>query len=943
MTPHNGNDVAPTDNIMNSVADASSSLFQICVSLRQRLLGVPGFSDFLLEEEEYADQDTDPVTVLWRTFRRGFPLMLLYNTLCPDQPLVLNDKIKEERKGKDATFKFVQACIHNLKFPNEECFILTDLYNDDTTGFVKVARVVNRVLDLLVAQGVIQDVRPTASDFTNADRSLKRTQRQHIVAELVTTERTYVQHLELLQSFKNLVEERGIIPGDAVHDIFLNLNSLLDFQRRFLIRVEQTNAMPEEEQNWGRPFQVYADAFKVYEPYIANQKKCERIVVEQFSKLKDAGGSVEMRQMVESSTSLYGFLMKPFQRLSKYPLLLDDLYKKGDLDEERKADLLEGKKAATEVLTRTNRAVDREEKAEAVQELKGRVEDWKGHRVEAFGELLLYGTFTVLKSENISSGKDAERQDIDLSKPKNKLASKQLVDKKGKPKMQLKGRIFMQNVTDIVVAGKTGSYTCQIFWKGDPSIENFVIRFPTEDMMRRWSQQLEAQRRKYKEREMTLETYRSNGTSETQFEFMRNQPPIENPYAHLAGEDDDDDDSEGYSNAPSWNSQHYQSRDESQQDRNASQTSLRSRSTTGDSNGPPTYNRAMPPRMPPGSIGHPGHGPLSIRTQMQAPMTSPGDRAGESYFSPGGDSPLSSIRTSSSSNIYPFPRQQYSQNGYYNDDPPQTHARFTAPAMGRPMLGRETSAPPVCSGHAAPRHRSASSPDINQNPRAAKRVGTQPPVPDMPAPYQGYNAPAHMIPRSQSGSPALPPGMPPRGSSSSPNSQRERSYSIRRDDPNSNFPYEGRAAAAATSAFPMPPPSRGATPVQPSQRAYAPPMNTAPSYAAALPAPTQLKVKVHCQSANQVLTLVVPLNISYQSLKDRVDAKLQRSTNLTLGGGQNGMNRDNVVKLKYLDDNDFVTIQTDDDVQEAFESWREQSQGSDSVPGMGEVELFCQR
>jgi cell division control protein 24 len=43
------NNVAPSENIMNSVADASSSLFQICVSLRQRLLGVPGFNDSLLE------------------------------------------------------------------------------------------------------------------------------------------------------------------------------------------------------------------------------------------------------------------------------------------------------------------------------------------------------------------------------------------------------------------------------------------------------------------------------------------------------------------------------------------------------------------------------------------------------------------------------------------------------------------------------------------------------------------------------------------------------------------------------------------------------------------------------------------------------------------------------------------------------------------------------
>ena len=43
-----------------------------------------------------------------------------------------------------------------------------------------------------------------------------------------------------------------------------------------------------------------------------------------------------------------------------------------------------------------------------------------------------------------------------MSKPKNKLASKPLVDKRGKPKLQLKGRIFMQNVTNLVSLAKPG-------------------------------------------------------------------------------------------------------------------------------------------------------------------------------------------------------------------------------------------------------------------------------------------------------------------------------------------------------------------------------------------------------------------------------------------------------------------------------------------------------
>lgn len=97
--------------------------------------------------------------------------------------------------------------------------------------------------------------------------------------------------------------------------------------------------------------------------------------------------------------------------------------------------------------------------------------------------------------------------------------------------------------------------------------------------------------------------------------------------------------------------------------------------------------------------------------------------------------------------------------------------------------------------------------------------------------------------------------------------------------------------------------------------------------------PTQLKVKVHCPSAGSSMSFVVSMNISYQSLKDRIDVKLQRSTNLSLSSGH--------VKLKYLDEDDYVSIQSDEDVQMAFETWRESQRGH-SVGTIGEIELFIQ-
>jgi cell division control protein 24 len=175
------------------------------------------------------------------------------------------------------------------------------------------------VLDILVERGIIS---PESSSVAAAAPASKKTKRQHIIEELVQTERTYVKHLEMLQAFKKAVEEKGMIGGDAIHDIFHNLNALLDFQRRFLIRVEQTNLMSEEEQNWGSMFTLYKDAFLVYEPYISNQKKCEETAMREFDKLSNIGGPPELRQFVENPTVLSAFLLKPFQRLSKYPLLL---------------------------------------------------------------------------------------------------------------------------------------------------------------------------------------------------------------------------------------------------------------------------------------------------------------------------------------------------------------------------------------------------------------------------------------------------------------------------------------------------------------------------------------------------------------------------------------------------------------------------------------------
>ena len=528
--------------------------------------------------------------------------------------------------------------------------------------------------------------------------------------------------------------------------------------------------------------------------------------------------------------------------------------------------------------------------------------------------------------------------------------------------------------------------------------------------MKKWAQQIESQRRRYRgggpssargsgeSRSGGGPVSILTGTSATEFEFMRNQPMMENPYAMQFAEDEEEEEEEEEDDvdtlvATSGSAQggayglYKQGSAEgfAASSRNGSSTSLRSRSTTGES----AVGRAPHPRFPSGSMAQQPQPNLSLRTRelRDEAAVSPLNGGGlDSYFSPSADSPSQmslsgSSRTSASSTagMYPFPRQNsgmQGQNGgygnsFYEEGPPRGHApgtsaRFTAPAIARQResgnsgphgqqgngyAGRGPQRPGMGMGgmHSSvqmpgqPRNRSVSSPDIHNNPPGGRGRGGGgvPAVPDMPAPYQYQNAaanPPHMVPRSQSNSPQLGMGMPARGSP-----QMHRGQGQQRGDPPPTSYYNGGPPQMRYPPQQQQPNSRNTTPVPPQPPSLQHQQSAPPTLpTTAIDTPTQLKVKVHCPSASQMLTLVVPLNISYQSLKDRIDAKLQRSTNLSLG--ERGP-KDGQVKLKYLDDEDYVSIQSDEDVLTAFETWREQQPQGDAGGGgtMGEIELFCQR
>jgi len=489
-------------------------------------------------------------------------------------------------------------------------------------------------------------------------------------------------------------------------------------------------------------------------------------------------------------------------------------------------------------------------------------------------------------------------KDINPNKQKTKLMMAK--DKpshagKGKPRLQLKGRIYMANVTDIVCLQKPGLYRIQIFWKGDPGVvDNFIIRYSNEETMKTWYKDIDTQRTIQSERR----TLRNTGTSDSEFTYMEGMAHMPNPYQQEYDHDD-----AGHS--------------EFTMSRNASSTSLRTRSATGGSthsNGRARYGGADPA--------------LSLHTQLSGNM-SPGDRNNmSSYFSPA-ETP--STRSSSQSG-FSFGRQNTNSTGASSVWTEESN-RYTAPALSRgtskdgsaptgyypsqpngrcaqrpslpPMSG--TQGPPPANG-TAQRMRSASSPDIHNHingpPETRRYMGVHTmqtvdnvPVPPIPAHMANMKAPVN---RSQANSPTsqLPiRTQPPHGQTTQ---FTEPEYNDARGS--------GHLSDPATSPLTQ---EEGIDPYM----------------------PTQLKAKVNFD--DNYVTLVIATNILFRSLTDRVDAKLARFTNRSIGN--------KTVRLRYRDeDGDFVTIDSDEAVQLAFMEWREQHRDMLAKGLVGEIQLYCQ-
>lgn len=380
----------------------------------------------------------------------------------------------------------------------------------------QVVRVISKLVDRLEELGILIESERTAHV---EDTQAPSDDRAWIVKELLESERKYVQDLEVMQNCSKALQQHDILPADRLHELFSNLNNLVDFQRRCLINIEDNARKPPDEQRFGRVFIMLESNFDVYSPFCSNYNNALDVIASEAHNIQRLRGMPAAEGCyLDPAYELPAFLIKPVQRICKYPLLLEQLLKKSDPSGPYYHELQEGLAIVQRGAAQVNEVRRRQEMHLLAADLGERVVDWRGHQLNTFGELHLCENFVVAKN-------DTEREyqvylfqyillcckELVPAQPKKNSKSSSLLKQKtnsiGGPKkpktmLQLKGRIFIKNVTDAVaeqipLANGTMQQSLAVHWRvesedGGPDVtESFSLYCKNDEQLRNWQTTLQ--------------------------------------------------------------------------------------------------------------------------------------------------------------------------------------------------------------------------------------------------------------------------------------------------------------------------------------------------------------------------------------------------------------------------------------------------------------------
>uniref|UniRef100_A0A5F8H5V3 Pleckstrin homology and RhoGEF domain containing G3 n=2 Tax=Monodelphis domestica TaxID=13616 RepID=A0A5F8H5V3_MONDO len=220
-----------------------------------------------------------------------------------------------------------------------------------------------------------------------------------VVREIVETERMYVQDLRSIVEdyLLKIIDTPGLLKPEQVSALFGNIESIYALNSQLLKDLDSCNNDPVAVANC---FVERSQEFDIYTQYCNNYPNSVAALTECMRDKHQAKFFRDRQEVLQHSLPLGSFLLKPVQRILKYHLLLQEIAKHFDEEQDGFEMVEDAIYTMTCVAWYINDMKRKHEHAVRLQEIQSLLINWKGPDLTTYGELVLEGTFRVHRVRN---------------------------------------------------------------------------------------------------------------------------------------------------------------------------------------------------------------------------------------------------------------------------------------------------------------------------------------------------------------------------------------------------------------------------------------------------------------------------------------------------------------------------------------------------------------
>ncbi|XP_036290161.1 pleckstrin homology domain-containing family G member 3 isoform X2 [Pipistrellus kuhlii] len=215
-----------------------------------------------------------------------------------------------------------------------------------------------------------------------------------VVREIVETERMYVQDLRSIVEdyLLKIIDTPGLLQPEQVSALFGNIESIYALNSQLLRDLDSCNSDPVAVASC---FVERSQEFDIYTQYCNNYPNSVAALTDCMRDKQQAKFFRDRQALLQHSLPLGSYLLKPVQRILKYHLLLQEIAKHFDEEEDGFEVVEDAIDTMTCVAWYINDMKRRHEHAVRLQEIQSLLINWKGPDLTIYGELVLEGTFRL--------------------------------------------------------------------------------------------------------------------------------------------------------------------------------------------------------------------------------------------------------------------------------------------------------------------------------------------------------------------------------------------------------------------------------------------------------------------------------------------------------------------------------------------------------------------